>query len=283
VNNVTTYATMINVPNKDYRLKPGMTANLKVQVARESGVLRVPNTALRFRPSLDTFAALHEPVPPEALSGGRGRGGRNANAQTSQNQLDRPAGSPRQSNAQGQPGSQGQGPTQAGGADADRQTRMIDRFKAMSPDEQRQFIAHMVDRGQDTSTFERLMDGKAAKLKKPAAARSAPAFVFKPRYGSAESSQTIDSLFPAMPRVEGPGRVWIFADHQLKPVNIRVGITDGTFTELKSTELQEGMEVVTNVTGVGTRTAAQTGGGNPLMPPQRGGPGGFAGGPGRGR
>src|SRR5580704_2960015 len=75
VNNVTTYATMLNVPNQDLRLKPGMTANLKIQVTKRSDVLRIPNTALRFRPSLDAFAALNEPVPPEALGGGRGRRG----------------------------------------------------------------------------------------------------------------------------------------------------------------------------------------------------------------
>ena len=71
-------------------------------------------------------------------------------------------------------------------------------------------------------------------------------------------------------------------DHQLKPVNLRLGVTDGTYTELISTELQPGMEVVTGVTGLGaTRsTGGQQGTGNPLMP-QRGGPpggGGFRGG-----
>jgi hypothetical protein len=67
-------------------------------------------------------------------------------------------------------------------------------------------------------------------------------------------------------------------DHQLKPVNVRLGITDGTYTELLSGELQESMEVVTGITGLGpTRTTAAAGSGNPLMPPQRGG------GPGRGR
>ena len=56
---------MINVPNNDFRLKPGMTANLKVEVAKATGALRVPNAALRFRPSLDAFAALNQAVPPE--------------------------------------------------------------------------------------------------------------------------------------------------------------------------------------------------------------------------
>ena len=76
VNNVTTYATIVNVPNQDLRLKPGMTTNLKIQVTKRTDVLRVPNTALRFRPSLDAFAALNQPVPAEAQAGG-GRGRRN--------------------------------------------------------------------------------------------------------------------------------------------------------------------------------------------------------------
>jgi hypothetical protein len=58
-------------------------------------------------------------------------------------------------------------------------------------------------------------------------------------------------------------------------VNLRLGITDGTYTELLSEELPPNMEVVTAVTGLGsTRTTAASGGGNPLMPNQRGGPGG---------
>src|SRR5207237_382965 len=36
VQNVTTYGTIINVPNPDLKLKPGMTANLRVQIARRS-------------------------------------------------------------------------------------------------------------------------------------------------------------------------------------------------------------------------------------------------------
>jgi HlyD family secretion protein len=282
VNNVTTYATMINVPNNDYRLKPGMTANLKVQVAKKTDTLRVPNAALRFRPSLDVFAGLNEPVPPEAQPGGRGgRGGRGANAPaspgTATSQPSR-GGAASQQNAAPGPGA-GQGSSENG----DRQARMVERFKAMSSDEQRQVIGRMTDRGQDTSALERLMNSSAVKSKQSPAAHAAPAFVFKPRYGSAEPSETIDSLFAPLPTVDTRGRAWIFVDHKLKPVNIRLGITDGTYTELLSPELTEGMEVVTNVTGVGARGTAQSGTGNPLMPQQRGGgPGGF-GGPGRGR
>ena len=54
VQNVTTYGTVIDVPNAQLKLKPGMTANVKVEIAKRSDVLRVPNAALRFRPSTDS-------------------------------------------------------------------------------------------------------------------------------------------------------------------------------------------------------------------------------------
>jgi len=48
--NVVTYATVIDVPNNELKLKPGMTANVNIEIARRTDVLRVPNSALRFRP-----------------------------------------------------------------------------------------------------------------------------------------------------------------------------------------------------------------------------------------
>ena len=48
--NVITYPVMIDVPNPDAKLKPKMTADVTIEVARVSDVLRVPNSALRFKP-----------------------------------------------------------------------------------------------------------------------------------------------------------------------------------------------------------------------------------------
>jgi len=52
IQNVVTYDVVIQVGNKDLKLKPGMTANVSVLVAHKEGVLKIPNTALRFRPEL---------------------------------------------------------------------------------------------------------------------------------------------------------------------------------------------------------------------------------------
>ncbi len=50
VNNVVTYDTVISVTNADYKLKPGMTANVAIITAQREDSLRIPNVALRFRP-----------------------------------------------------------------------------------------------------------------------------------------------------------------------------------------------------------------------------------------
>ncbi|WP_447974110.1 efflux RND transporter periplasmic adaptor subunit [Nitrospira sp. Kam-Ns4a] len=50
VQNVVTYQVVIGVDNRDLRLKPGMTANVAIEVARRDDVLKLPNAALRFTP-----------------------------------------------------------------------------------------------------------------------------------------------------------------------------------------------------------------------------------------
>ena len=50
VQNVVTYDTVIDVGNPDLKLRPGMTANASVITAQRNGVLKIPNSALRFKP-----------------------------------------------------------------------------------------------------------------------------------------------------------------------------------------------------------------------------------------
>jgi RND family efflux transporter MFP subunit len=60
--NVVSYVTVIDVPNPELRLRPGMTANVTVEVARVDDTLRVPSSAVRFSPTPEVFAALGQPV-----------------------------------------------------------------------------------------------------------------------------------------------------------------------------------------------------------------------------
>ncbi len=48
--NVVAYDTVIDVNNRDSKLKPGMTANVKIVIAERESAVAVPNAALRFRP-----------------------------------------------------------------------------------------------------------------------------------------------------------------------------------------------------------------------------------------
>ena len=51
VQNVVTYDVVVKVDNSELKLKPGMTANVAIIVSSKNNVLRLPNVALRFRPS----------------------------------------------------------------------------------------------------------------------------------------------------------------------------------------------------------------------------------------
>ena len=54
--NVVTYTAIIDAPNVQMKLKPGMTATLAIVVGRRDNVLRVPAAALKFRPTADALA-----------------------------------------------------------------------------------------------------------------------------------------------------------------------------------------------------------------------------------
>jgi HlyD family secretion protein len=387
VQNVVTYSTVISVPNDELKLKPGMTANVTIEISRKNNVLRAPNASLRFRPTADIFAAFKQEMPPE-LQRGFGRtgqgGGATPGAATGQpgargagfngasgQQQPQPSGTAPagQSNAQPPAASapaQGrqqrapqanrtptaadaQSPRTQGGGDrgADRpagqqaqggrdgsprgnmtpeerearRKQFEERMKNMSPEERAQWEARMRERGGRGgfgrgdagagSGREGAGGGRGSGPGTPAAGQNrqnagaaatpqggrstqSPA---SPREGSriaTTNATTIDALFPAMPPVEGRGRLWLFINKQLKPVSVRTGVTDGTWTEILETpdtaQLQPGTEVVTNVTtGLESqqRPGQQGSGSNPLMPqrgqPGRGGPGGAPGGGGRGR
>ncbi len=85
--NVVTYTVIVNAPNPDYKLMPGMTANITVLVQKLDSVLVIPGKALRFTPDATWLAEYmkNNPIPPRQGSGGTRAGGQNPNYQRSQN------------------------------------------------------------------------------------------------------------------------------------------------------------------------------------------------------
>ena len=214
--NVVTYATVIDVPNNDLRLKPGMTATVTLEIARRENVLRVPNSALRFRPTPDMFATLNQPVPEVLQRGGARPGGDGRAAGT--------AGGPGGRGGFGGPGGGGGG---RGGfanmSDAERQA-MRDRIQGMTPDQRAEFFA--ARRGQGAGGGPP-GSGGAGGARRRASRNAAPAIPTVER-----GARTIDALFSPLEVAETAGRVWIMDGDRLSPVEVRLGVTDGTATEL---------------------------------------------------
>ena len=95
VQNVVTYDAVIEVANEDLKLKPGMTANVSIVVARRENVLKIPNAALRFRPPESAMGEKRTNAAPAGVTratqtgGGAGerRRGRSGSSRTEQQPL----------------------------------------------------------------------------------------------------------------------------------------------------------------------------------------------------
>ena len=227
--NVVTYATVIDVPNNDLRLKPGMTATVTLEIARRENVLRVPNAALRFRPAPDVFAVLNQPVPEVLQRGGSGSAGGGAG----------PGGTPGGPGGFGGPGGPGGGPGGPGGfgggrggsgggpgrfadmSDAERQA-MRERMQSMTPEQRAEFFAARRGGG-----------GPGGGGPRPGGPRRRAASEAGPAVPTVErGARTIDALFAPLEVAETAGRVWVMDGDRLRPVEVRLGVTDGTATEL---------------------------------------------------
>jgi HlyD family secretion protein len=270
VQNVVTYSTVISVPNPDYKLKPGMTANVTIEIARKNNVLRAPAAALRFRPSNDVFAALtQEPPADMTRGGGRGgpgaRGGQGGAAQPSTTPpATSPAAAPATSPAQTSDGAprperrrpEGQSDAARPGGGEPRGDRPAgerggrgnmtpeqreafrkqreERMKNMTPEEREAFEARMREgRGRGGVPSSNAGPDRGGRPTAPLQGNR--------QGGGARDAQapsrlgeatTVDALFAPLPPTERAGRLWLFENKQLKAVNVRTGITDQTWTEI---------------------------------------------------
>jgi HlyD family secretion protein len=279
VQNVVTYATVIDVPNPQLKLKPGMTANVNVEIARRSNVLRVPNTALRFRPTNEIFAALGQTPPaPEQLVRRTAAPPTDAVAapppMSPAGQVSAPTGRPESGDSPA-PRAGGNAPAgtealpslpeaaapavrgAARAADGPAGGRFMERLQEMSPEQRERALARMAARGVNPSAAGGASaPGAAGRGDAPSSEAS----------GAQPGATTIDALFGPLPAVESIGRVWTNQNGKLVPVRVRLGITDGQATELIEGDLEEGQELVTAVNaGSETRPAANAIGGFPFM------------------
>jgi hypothetical protein len=319
-----------------------MTAQVKIIISTAEDVVRVPNTAFRFRPNADIYTALGLTPPaagagrrlggpggengdPNGGGGGKGRnreGGQGANAQTPGTQPNAAAGQGAPG-GKGQPGQGGQGfKGGQGGQGGDQQPRGNRQpgqgggsgrggfgnqagMGNLTPEQiQAMREQYARNRGQGGQGGGRGQGGggrgQAGNQGFPGGGgqgrggtRQAPPDLSKSTDAPLNADK-IDELFKGVPKQISPASVWTWdeAKKELKQINIRVGVTDGTFSELVSGDIQVGQQVVTNVILPQSRTTTQgnnpflqqpgRGFGNPGGGPGGGGPGGGGGGRGAG-
>lgn len=63
IQNVITYDAVMDVANPDLVLLPGMTANIRIPVQVRENVLRISNSALRYKPAADKAGPVAKPLP----------------------------------------------------------------------------------------------------------------------------------------------------------------------------------------------------------------------------
>jgi multidrug efflux pump subunit AcrA (membrane-fusion protein) len=278
-NNVVTYPVWINVPNDDLRLRPSLTATLRVIINTANDVVRIPNQALRFRPSTDMYTALGL-TPPDPPAGGRGgrlaaegaAGGPAGAAAANGQQPARgqqpptaaaPPSGPQPPAAQASAGGrQGGGRTggqapQAGPGQG-RNGGGRGNFANLSPEERQRLMAAGGRNGG--------RGGRGAGAAPPAAAP----------IGNVPD-QKIDALFAPLQVRPQPGQVWTWdeATKTLKDIRVTTGLNDGQFSQLLSGEVAVGQEVVTNI--ILPVTAAQRAAQQQSIFGQQQGRGGFGG------
>jgi HlyD family secretion protein len=223
--NVITYPVIIAVPNPDGKLRPSMTANVTIDVATVKDVLRVPNSALRFKPEgkPDANAKTASSRGDNTARGGdnAARGGGDNTARGGDNTAGGAAGAPGAGSGPGGGGHRHRGGAGAPGAGA----------AAGSP------AGQVAGGGPGTPGS----DGTGTPGGGPGG------FGGKGK-GGHRQGQT----------------VYVLGDkNALRAVYIRTGISDGHYTQVVGGELKPGDKVVTGVATLKVQGPANPGSGRP--------------------
>ena len=221
VQNVVTYTAVIATSNPNLELFPGMTANVRIVVDTRENALKLPNAALRFRPA--GAADSREPGAAAAEEESKKGGGQQAGPAVRERL------------------------TKELQLDAGQQAKLEailnetrDRIGAIATE----------DKGERRKQSERLR----------AESRTRIAEILNP-----EQRKRYEEMTPGRAgggRVVTSGRIWMLDDNgKPKVVNVRIGLADGTYSELVSGELKEGAQVIVGTQADAKGRAQQTKGG----------------------
>lgn len=222
---VITYTVVISTENPELRLLPGMTANVEIRVSDRANVLKIPSAALRFRPPDEGVAPSSAANPPAARPGGR-------DPEAQREQLEHL--------------------TEALGLDDDQKQKMreINSETLQQARSQRQAA-----KGQPGQPKADPAAGDARATRLPNIREQADLRIMK--ILRPEQQEKFRALLDERRNNPStPARVWILENGKPKLVQIAVGVSDNSHSELVRGPLSEGAEVIVGI----NRSRAKSGG-----------------------
>ncbi len=249
VANVVTYVAVVHFANSDGRLLPGMTANVRVVTDTRESVLKVPNSALRVRiagvePAVDT------PAPKTGATEVAGNAASGASSTNAAAPSAPSTSTPGQGGGQGGPGSEFRQRLMAElNLSAEQKEKVEAVYAAARPRFMQLREVPEAERGKARERITGEIRAQLAELMTPEQ---------KPKFAALVAEMGA--------RTVTRGRLHVM-DAQGKPkaLNIRLGITDGTTTELLigpnsplAEELKEGTVVITGTVSSNNAPKAPT-------------------------
>ena len=222
VSNVVTYTVVVSAANPELTLLPGMTANVRIITAQKEKTLKVPNAALRFRPpgpgDEKKPAAGVSPAPTSAGSGSSG----------------------------------GSGSGGGGGGFNQLRERLVAEL-TLDADQQVKLDAIFAGMRDKFRAARDLPDAEKTKAQERnrAEIREKVAAMLTPEQNKRYQEMASEAQAARAGGGGGSGRIWILGeDGKPKSIDVRLGLTDGSMTEIISGDIKEGGEVI-----VGQQTA----------------------------
>jgi len=246
---VVSYTVVVQADNPGRQLLPGMTANAEIVLEQRENVLRIPNTALRFRPADDDLVAQGQAL----MSGERGRRGGNSGEAIAQERRE----------GRGQGGGQGRGGGMRGRGVAQiaEQLQLNDSQRAAAQAAFENAMASMPPRGQGAGDRR----GAMRRIREQVIQAIEPTL-------TAQQRQLLEQMRASGgPRqeVRNHAVVWVLRNNKPAPVLVETGVADNGYTLLYS-GLNEGDGVII---GGGPQREDDARSGSPFGG-GRGGPGG---------
>jgi HlyD family secretion protein len=222
---VVSYTVVVEADNPGRQLLPGMTANAEIVLEQRQNVLRVPNTAMRFRPADDDLVAQGQAL---MASAGGGRGGGEAQTQTRGGERAQGEGR-RQRGEGGRGGQRGRGVAQIAEA-----LQLTDAQRAQAQTAFETAMASMPrgeGRGNRRAAMGRIRE-QVLRAIEPSLTAQQRVLLEQMRAGGGPRQE-----------VRNQAVLWVLRNNKPTPVLVETGIADNGFTLVYS-GLTEGDEVI---------------------------------------